>query len=150
MKNKFKVLFLCTGNSCRSQMAEGWARYLASDIIESYSAGVKPTVVNPYAIKAMKERGVDISQQRSKHVSELDGIMFDYVITVCDNAKAQCPIFNAACKKMHVSFDDPPFIAAELSKQFKSYQEQFNVYLRVCDEIKIFIQYFALFLRAQI
>ncbi len=106
-KEKLKVLFLCTGNSCRSQMAEGWARYLKSDVIEAHSAGVWPIGVSSRAIAAMAEAGVDISSHRSRHVSEFEGIDFDYVITLCGNARDQCPVFGGKAKLVHVPFQDP-------------------------------------------
>ncbi len=90
-KEKINVLFLCTGNSCRSQIAEGWARHLKSDVIEAFSAGVSPVGINSRAIKVMADAGVDISQHSSKHVDELNAIDFDYVVTLYDNAKEQCP-----------------------------------------------------------
>src|ERR1039457_6342079 len=90
---KKKVLILCTGNSCRSQMAEGILRHFGGDRFEVFSAGTKPSIVNPIAIKVMKEIGIDISGHRSKHVDEFKGQKIDYVITVCDNAKESCPIF---------------------------------------------------------
>ena len=90
---KIKILFLCTGNSCRSQMAEGWARALRSDCIEAYSAGIETHGMNPRAMRVMAEAGVDISGQRSKHVDELKDVRFDYVVTVCDNAAESCPRF---------------------------------------------------------
>src|SRR5436190_16092182 len=90
--SKLRVLFLCTGNSCRSQMAEGFARQLRGDRIEPYSAGVEPHGMNPRAVKAMAEAGVDISTQRSKHADELRGVPFDYVVTVCDHANEACPV----------------------------------------------------------
>ena len=94
-----RALFLCTGNSCRSQMAEGFLRYMAGDKFEVFSAGVKPTRVNPLAIKVMAEVGVDISKHRSKPAMELIGQTFDYVITVCDNAKQTCPVFPGKYEK---------------------------------------------------
>lgn len=102
-----KVLFLCTGNSCRSQMAEGFLRHLARDKFEVYSAGVNPTQINPLAIKVMDEIGIDISKQRSKSVKEFLGQQFDYVITVCDNARHTCPVFPGKYQKVHWSLEDP-------------------------------------------
>src|ERR1700754_3204294 len=100
--DKLKVLFLCTGNSCRSQMAEAWARHLKDDVIEPYSAGIEPHGMNPRAVQVMKEAGVDTGGQRSKHVDELKHISFDYVITVCDHAHESCPIFPGRTKVVHV------------------------------------------------
>jgi len=102
-----KLLFLCTGNSCRSQMAEGFLRYMAGDKFEVFSAGVKPTQVNPLAIKVMAEVGVDISKHRSKSAMEFIGQKFDYVITVCDNAKQTCPVFPGKYEKSHWDLEDP-------------------------------------------
>src|SRR3990170_1203424 len=107
-----KVLFLCTGNSCRSQMAEGWARHLKGDQIEPYSAGIAAHGLNLDAVRVMAEAGVDIADQRSKQVSELAGTEFDYVVTVCDNAHESCPLFPGRAKVIHVGFDDPPRLAA--------------------------------------
>ena len=109
---KMKVLFLCTGNSCRSQMAEGWTRTLKGDLIEPYSAGIETHGLNANAVRVMAEAGVDISAQRSKHVGELRGIRFDYVVTVCDHAHEHCPVFPGKFKVVHVAFDDPPRLAA--------------------------------------
>ena len=101
------TLFLCTGNSARSQMAEGFLRHLASDKFEVFSAGVNPTQVNPLAIKVMDEVGIDISKQKSKSVKEFIGQRFDYVITVCDNARQTCPVFPGKYQKVHWSLEDP-------------------------------------------
>ncbi|CAN5580101.1 arsenate reductase ArsC [soil metagenome] len=130
------VLFLCTGNSCRSQMAEGFARSLKSDQIDSFSAGVEPHGLNPLAVKAMAEAGVDISGQASKHVDDLKHIAFDYVVTVCDDAHEACPIFPGDTKVIHVGFDDPP----RLAKSARSEEEAMMHYRRVRDEIKAFVQ----------
>src|SRR5437016_12365020 len=108
---KLKILFLCTGNSCRSQMAEGFARALKSDVIDAYSAGVEPHGMNPRAVRAMAEAGVDITGQRSKHVDELNDIPLDYVVTVCDHAHETCPLFPGKTRVVHVGFDDPPRLA---------------------------------------
>lgn len=134
--SKLKVLFLCTGNSCRSQMAEGWARRLRGDSIEAYSAGVEPHGMNARAIKVMGEAGVDISGQRSKHVDELKSVPFDYVVTVCDQANEACPLFPGRAKIVHVGFDDPP----RLAKDAKSDEEALGHYRRVRDEIRHFIE----------
>ena len=105
--SKQKVLFLCTGNSARSQMAEGFLRHLASEKFEVFSAGVEPTQLNPLAAKVMSEIGIDISNQKSKSVKEFLGQKFDYVITVCDNAKETCPVFPVKYKSLHWSLEDP-------------------------------------------
>jgi arsenate reductase len=133
---KLKILFLCTGNSCRSQMAEGWARRLKGDCIEPYSAGIETHGLDPIAVKVMAEAGVDISGHRSKYVDELKDISFDYVITVCDNAHESCPIFAGKCKVIHVGFDDPP----RLAKEAKTELDVLNCYRRVRDEIKAFVE----------
>ena len=133
---RMKVLFLCTGNSCRSQMAEGWARALKRDAIEPYSAGIETHGVNPIAVQVMAEAGVDISAQRSKHVNELHSISFDYVVTVCGHAHVQCPVFPGKATVVHVGFDDPPRLAANAATE----EEQLAPYRRVRDEIREFIQ----------
>jgi arsenate reductase len=136
MNDKLKILFLCTGNACRSQMAEGWARHLKSDCIEPYSAGIEVHGPNPLAVRAMAEAGVDISGQRSKHADELKDIAFDYVITVCDNAHESCPMFGGKAKVIHIGFDDPP----RLAKEAKTEQEAMDCYRRVRDEIRAFVE----------
>lgn len=133
---KLKVLFLCTGNSCRSQMAEGWARHLKSDVIEPYSAGIETYGLNPNAVKVMAEAGVDISKHRSKHLDEIRDIPFDYVVTVCDHAHESCPLFPGRTKVIHVGFDDPP----RLAKEAKDEQEALSHYRRVRDEIRRFVE----------
>lgn len=133
---KPKVLFLCTGNSCRSQMAEGWARALKGDVIEPYSAGIEAHGVNPRAIQVMAEAGVDISSQRSKHVDELADVAFDYVITVCDRTNESCPFFPGDVKRIHVGFDDPPALAKDAASE----EEALAHYRRVRDEIRDFVQ----------
>ncbi len=130
-----KVLFLCTGNSCRSQMAEGWARHLKADVIEAYSAGIEAHGLNPDAVQVMAEVGVDISGQRSKPLSEVAPIRFDYVVTVCDNARESCPLFPGKAKVIHVGFDDPPRLAANA----KTEEERLAPYRRVRDEIRAFV-----------
>jgi arsenate reductase len=109
-KEKLNILFLCTGNSCRSQMAQGWAKKLKSDCIEAFSAGVYPVGVNSKTIQIMAEAGVDISGHRSKHLDELCGIDFDYVITLCDNAKELCPAYHGKTKLIHKPFSDPSML----------------------------------------
>lgn len=132
-EQKLKILFLCTGNACRSQMAEGWARHLKGDCIEAFSAGVTPIGVSTKAIEVMAEAGVDISGHTSKHVNDLLDIDFDYVISVCDHAKELCPIFPGDVKTVHRRFDDPYFAEGtpdEILAEFR----------RVRDEIKVFVQ----------
>jgi arsenate reductase (thioredoxin) len=131
-----KILFLCTGNSCRSQMAEGWARALKADCIEPYSAGIETHGLNPDAVRVMAEAGLDISSQRSKSVSELKDIEFDYVITVCGHANEHCPMFRGNAKVVHVGFDDPP----RLARDAKTDEERLAPYRRVRDEIRAFIK----------
>jgi arsenate reductase (thioredoxin) len=133
---KLKVLFLCTGNSCRSQMAEGWTRRLKGDVIEPYSAGIETHGLNPNAVKVMAEAGVDISGHRSKHVDEVRNIPFDYVVTVCDDAHESCPLFPGRTTVIHVGFDDPP----RLAKQAKNEQETLDCYRRVRDQIRQFVE----------
>jgi arsenate reductase len=133
---KLKILFLCTGNSCRSQMAEGWVRHFKSDVIEPYSAGIETHGLNPNAVKVMAEAGVDISSHRSKLVDDVIGINFDYVITVCDNANENCPIFPDNTKVLHIGFDDPP----KLAKEARTEEQALNCYRKVRDEIKAFVQ----------
>lgn len=133
---KTKVLFLCTGNSCRSQMAEGWAKRLKGAEIEPFSAGVDPHGMNSRAVAVMKEAGVDLSSHRSKHVDELRGVTFDYVVTVCGHANETCPVFPGKTKVVHVGFDDPP----RLAKGATSEDEALNHYRRVREEIRAFIE----------
>ena len=133
---KVKILFLCTGNSCRSQMAEGWARALKSDSIAAYSAGIETHGMNQRAVQVMAEAGVDISGQRSKHVDELKDVALDYVVTVCDNAAASCPLFPGKAKVVRHSFDDPP----RLAKSATTEEEALGHYRRVRDEIKAFVE----------
>jgi arsenate reductase len=136
MTKKLKVLFLCTGNSCRSQMAEGWARQLKGDVIEAYSAGIETHGLNPNAVKVMAEVGVDISSQRSKRVEELKEIEFDYVVTVCDHAHESCPLFPGKTKVLHMGFEDPP----RLARTAKTEEEALAFYRRVRDEVKRFVE----------
>jgi arsenate reductase len=132
---KIKVLFLCTGNSCRSQMAEGWARRLKGTLIEPYSAGIETHGLNPLAVKVMAEAGVDISKHRSKHLDDLRSVPFDYAITVCDHANEICPVFPGRVKRLHVGFDDPP----RLAKNARTEEEALGHYRRVRDEIRDFV-----------
>jgi arsenate reductase (thioredoxin) len=131
-----KVLFLCTGNSCRSQMAEGWTRHLKGDRIEAYSAGVETHGLNPDAVRVMAEAGVDISGQRSKLVSEFQEFEFDCVVTVCDHAHESCPVFSGKAQVIHAGFDDPPHLAANA----KTEEERLAPYRRVRDEIRAFVE----------
>lgn len=140
MREKLKVLFLCTGNSCRSQMAEGWTRHLKGDIIEAYSAGIETHGLNPNAVKVMAEAGVDISGHRSQHIEEFKEVKLDVVVTVCGDAHETCPFFPGKAKIIHVGFDDPPKMAKELAEQGASEEQQLNCYRIVRDEIKAFVE----------
>jgi arsenate reductase (thioredoxin) len=133
--NRKKVLFLCTGNSCRSQMAEGWAKSMHAKTIDAYSAGTNPHAVNPLAVKVMAEEGVDICSHESKHLNSLSQIQFDLVVTVCDNAANSCPIPPKGTRVIHAPFEDPP----QLAKDAKSEDQSLPHYRRVRDEIKDFI-----------
>ena len=135
-ESKVKLLFLCTGNSCRSQMAEGWARALKGDQIEAFSAGIETHGLNPRAVKVMAEAGVDISRHKSKTVADLPTMEFDFVVTVCDHAHESCPLFPGETKVVHAGFDDPPSMA----KSAKTEEEALAHYRRVRDEIKAFVQ----------
>jgi arsenate reductase len=136
MSKTKKVLFLCTGNSCRSQMAEAWTRHLKGDLFDAYSAGVKPKNIDPRAIRAMAEAGIDISGQKSKDVDALGSTEFDYVITLCDNARESCPYFPAKTRLIHRGFDDPP----KLAENAKNEEEAMTHYRMVRDEIKAFVE----------
>ena len=131
--DKTTILFLCTGNSCRSQMAEGWAKTLKADKIDAYSAGIEKHGLNPLAVKVMAEAGVDISSQNSKIIDELPVRKFDWVITLCGHANETCPFFPG--KQIHHGFDDPPRLALEA----KDEEEQLTHYRRVRDEIRDFV-----------
>jgi len=133
---KFKVLYLCTGNSCRSQMAEAWTRVLKGDRVEAFSAGVAPHGIDPRAVQAMAEVSIDISGQHSKDVDTFDEVEFDYVITLCDNAHQACPVFPAKTRVLHVGFDDPP----RLTDGARTEEEAMVHYRRVRDEIKEFVE----------
>lgn len=140
MNDKLNILFLCTGNSCRSQMAEGWARHLKSDVIHAYSAGIETHGLNPNAVKVMAEAGVDISNHKSENVNDLLEIPFDYVVTVCGHANENCPMFPGKAQVVHVGFDDPPALARALAADGASEEAQLDCYRRVRDEIKAFIE----------
>ena len=136
MVKRVRVLFLCTGNSCRSQIAEGWTRALHGDRIEAHSAGIETHGLNPRAVKVMAEAGVDISRQRSKTVQELGDVAFDLVITVCGHAHEHCPLFPGRTRVVHAGFDDPPRLAAGA----RSEDEALPHYRRVRDEIRAFVE----------
>ena len=133
---KPKVLFLCTGNSCRSQMAEGWAQALLGEQLEPYSAGLEAHGLNPNAVRVMREAGIDITSQTSKLLSSLSDVPFDLVVTVCGHADEHCPAFTRPTKVVHVGFDDPP----KLAKSAATEEEALGHYRRVRDEIRHFVE----------
>ena len=136
MPDSLKVLFLCTGNSCRSQMAEGWARRLKGDQLEAHSAGIAPHGLDPRAVRIMAEAGVDISHHASKDLAALGDTDFDYVVTVCGHAHEHCPVFPGNAKVVHAGFDDPPALAAEAQNT----EDALAHYRRVRDEIRAFVE----------
>ena len=133
---KTSILFLCTGNSCRSQMAEAWTNRLKGDLFAACSAGVKPKGVDPRAVRAMAEAEVDISTQRSKDIDALGDLGFDYVVTLCDNAKESCPLFPADARLIHRGFDDPPRLAESAGNE----EDDMAHYRRGRDEIRAFVE----------
>ncbi len=133
---KIRILFLCTGNSCRSQMAEGWARHLKGSVLEPLSAGTVAKGLDPRAVRAMAEVGVDISTQRSKTVEEVQLVPFDWVVTVCGHAAESCPVFPGRVRRMHAGFDDPPALARGAASE----EEAMGHYRRVRDEIRRFVE----------
>lgn len=135
MAEKANLLFLCTGNSCRSQMAEGWGKKLLADRFNVYSAGIEKHGLNPNAVKVMAEQGVDISSHFSKTLDELSDVHFDLVVTVCGHADETCPVLPGSTRKIHHGFDDPPKLAANA----KTEEEKLSPYRRVCGEIKNFV-----------
>ncbi|MCB9480394.1 MAG: arsenate reductase ArsC [Desulfobacteraceae bacterium] len=135
MTKKLKILFLCTGNSCRSQMAEGFARALKNDEIDAFSAGIETHGLNQNAVKVMKEAGVDISSHKSQNINEFKDYTFDYVVTVCGHAHETCPFFPGNSKVVHAGFDDPPKLALE----FDDEEQKLDCYRKVRDEIKDFV-----------
>ncbi|MBT3279120.1 MAG: arsenate reductase ArsC [Phycisphaerales bacterium] len=136
MPDKLNVLFLCTGNSCRSQMAEGFCRALRGDVINAYSAGIETHGLNPNAVTVMAEAGVDITSQTSQLLSELADVKLDYVVTVCSHAHETCPVFPSDAKIVHVGFDDPPRLASALPAG----DDPLDCYRRVRDEIRNYIK----------
>ncbi len=136
MTNKLKILFLCTGNSCRSQMAEGWTRHLKNDHIDVCSAGIEIHGLNQNAVIVMKEAGVDISHHESKLLDGFKNTAFDYVITVCSHAHETCPWFPGDSKVIHVPFDDPP----KMAEQYQNIGKKLDCYRKVRDEIKWYIR----------
>ena len=139
---KLNILFLCTGNSCRSQMAEGWGRALKGELAAFYSAGIKKHGLNPDAVTAMKEAGVDISSHHSKTLDDLKGINFDVVFTVCGHADETCPLFPGDVRKIHAGFDDPPKLASGAETE----AERLAPYRRVRDEIRGFVEELEIYL----
>ncbi|MHC4479051.1 MAG: arsenate reductase ArsC [Planctomycetota bacterium] len=138
-----KVLFLCTGNACRSQIAEGWARHLKGDVIEAYSAGVSPGGLSSTTVKVMAEVGVDISDHTSKHIDTLKGIDFDYVVTLCDNAKEQCPVFAGKAEHIHRPFEDPNFMSGTPEQRMAAFR-------KVRDQIRVFVEHMPQSLRQHV
>ena len=130
------LLFLCTGNSCRSQMAEGWAHALKPGEINAYSAGIEKHGLNPYAVRVMQEAGVDIRSQQSQTIADLGPIAFDVVVTVCKHAHENCPTLPGAARVVHHPFDDPPYLTRDIHDE----QEKLEVYRRVRDEIRRFVE----------
>ena len=137
MNAKKRVLILCTGNSARSQMAEGLLHHDAGALVDVESAGTAPSTVRPEAIAVMKELGIDISGHRSKNVDEFEGQQFDYVITVCDNARETCPVFFGAAEKLHHSFEDPPAPLVGTSA------DRMAIFRRVRDELRAYLREFS-------
>ena len=140
MNDKLKLLFLCTGNSCRSQMAEGWTRALKGDQIEVYSAGIETHGLNPNAVTVMGEVGVDISGHTSQNITEFADLDLDVVVTVCGHANETCPFFPGNCNVVHVGFDDPPAMARELAAKGASEEEQLECFREVRDQIKAYVE----------
>lgn len=136
MKDKIKLLYLCTGNSCRSQMAEGWTRHLKGDTIDVYSAGIETHGLNPNAVTVMAEKGIDISGHQSENINAFRDIALDYVVTVCGHAHETCPFFPGNSKVIHVGFDDPP----KMAEQFDDEEDKLNCYRKVRDQIREFVE----------
>jgi len=130
------ILFLCTGNSCRSQMAEGWAKSMYGERYAIYSAGIEAHGLNPNAVQVMQEAGVDITGQQSQRLEELAAVKLDLVVTVCGHADENCPVLPVKCRKIHVPFDDPPALACEDASE----EESLDCYRRVRDEIREFVE----------
>lgn len=133
---KLKLLYLCTGNSCRSQMAEGWTRHLKSDEIDVYSAGIEKHGLNPHAVAVMAEAGVDISHQQSQHIDEFSDIGLEVVVTVCGHAHETCPVFPGTARVVHHAFDDPPALARASATEAEGLEH----YRRVRDEIRAYVE----------
>jgi len=136
MPDKLMILFLCTGNSCRSQMAEGWAKHLKADQVDACSAGIETHGLNPNAVRVMAEAGVDISRHRSQLVDEFLDADLDYVVTVCGHAHETCPVFPSRAVVVRIGFDDPPKLAAAARTE----EEALDAYRRVRDQIRDFVE----------
>lgn len=136
MLPKLRILYLCTGNSCRSQMAEAWTRRLRGNAIEAWSAGTVPKSLDPRAVSVMREVGIDMSDQRPKDVEDLLDLELDYVVTVCDGAHESCPVFPGRARIVHRGFEDPPQLAAEASSE----EEALTHYRRIRDQIHQFVE----------
>ncbi|MDO9514477.1 MAG: arsenate reductase ArsC [Syntrophales bacterium] len=135
MSYKTKILFLCTGNSCRSQMAEGFVRSLRGDALDADSAGYEARGLDPDAVTVMQEIGVDISRQRSKTLEDLGNTQYDYVVTVCSEADERCPVYLGKARVIHHGFDDPPTLA----RHARTEEERLDHYRRVRDEIRAYV-----------
>lgn len=137
---KTKLLFLCTGNSCRSQMAEAWARHLKGDLYDVYSAGIETHGLNPNMVKVMAEAGIDVTSQTSDHISKYLDTGLDVVVSVCAHADENCPVFPGKVRRVHHGFDDPPKLARELAAKGASEDEQLEPYRRVREQIKAWVE----------
>jgi arsenate reductase (thioredoxin) len=137
---KTKLLFLCTGNSCRSQMAEAWARHLKGDLYDVYSAGIETHGLNPNMVKVMAEAGIDVTSQTSDNISKYLDTGLDVVVSVCAHADENCPIFPGSVRRVHHGFDDPPKMARELAAKGASEEEQLVPYRQVRDQIKAWVE----------
>ena len=139
MNHKTNILFLCTGNSCRSQMAEGLTKHFAGDKFNAFSAGIETHGLNPNAVKVMQEIGIDITSQKSELIEKYASEPIDIVVTVCASAHETCPIFPGNCKVVHAGFDDPPALAKQVAADGGSQDQQLDCYRNVRDQIKSFI-----------
>ncbi|MBK9578979.1 MAG: arsenate reductase ArsC [Fibrobacterota bacterium] len=137
---KTKLLFLCTGNSCRSQMAEAWARHLKGDLYDVYSAGIETHGLNPNMVKVMAEAGIDVTSQTSDNISKYLDTGLDVVVSVCAHADENCPVFPGKVRRVHHGFDDPPKLARELAAKGASEDQQLEPYRRVRDQIKAWVE----------
>lgn len=140
MTHKTKLLYLCTGNSCRSQMAEAWTRHLKGDLYEVFSAGIEAHGLNPSMVKVMGEVGIDVTAQTSDLITEFLDSGIDIVVSVCAHAEENCPIFPGKVRRVHQGFDDPPKLARELASKGASAEEQLEPYRRVRDQIRAWVE----------